>query len=172
MTVRTAARVFIVLTYVSPPAGLARRPLDGHALALQVDAADKDSYGLFPPQASERQDDRHVAQARLEVIERTGQPKNLRNAGDDDLATERAAPAGTQFERRIRRDDALFPRPCEHPPQHRGHCAFGASRRRGAVLQGQAPDCRVQVGKVDVPYPGIAENREDVDIQAGALFRQ
>jgi hypothetical protein len=89
------------------------RSFDGHALAFQVDAADKDSYGLLPPQAGERQDHRDIAEALLEPVERLGEPQHLGNAGDDDATTHRPSPARAQLKSRIKENDPLLPRPCE-----------------------------------------------------------
>lgn len=37
-------------------------------------------------------------------------------------------------------------------------------------MQNQAPDGRVEFRQVQIPDPGVAENREDVYVQAGSLF--
>jgi hypothetical protein len=84
----------------------------------------------------------------------------------------RAAPAGAQFERRVHWDDSLFPSPCEQAPQNRRNRALGAARSWGVILQRQLPDRVVQVWQVEVTDPGVAENRDQVDVEDRALFRQ
>ena len=39
-------------------------------------------------------------------------------------------------------------------------------------MQGEVADGLVEVGKVEVADPGVAEGREDVDVEAGPLFGQ
>jgi hypothetical protein len=161
-----------VLAHVPASAGLAGGPVDLHALPVEADVADRHGNGFLPAQAGESQDHRHIPQASLEQVERLGEPEHLRDARDDHPAADRSAPAGAQFERGVDRDDPLLPRPGEQSPQHRRHRALGAAGRRGAVLQRQVADGRVQFGQVQVADPGLAERGEDVDVQAGPLLGQ
>src|SRR6266487_2888501 len=83
-------------------------------------------------------------------------------------AAHRPAPAGAQFQRRIGGDDAFLTCPGEEPPQGGRNRALGAPRSRVAVLQGQAPDRRVEIRQVQIAHPGVAESgNDDEDAQAG-----
>src|SRR5712691_6794965 len=92
---------------------LVSRPVDGDPLAVEIDILDRNGNGLFPAKAREGQNHGDIAEARLEVIERLGQAQHLRNARDENASADGIAPAGTQFQRGIRRNDPFLARPCE-----------------------------------------------------------
>jgi hypothetical protein len=84
---------FQVLADVPASAGLAGGPVDPDGLRVEAEIAARDGDGFLPAQAGKGQHRRHVAQARLELVERLGEPEHLRDAGDDDPAADRSAPA-------------------------------------------------------------------------------
>ena len=127
MTIRSAARVFISSRMSRrPPDSLAVRSTGMDWLSRST-LLDRNGHGLFPAKPREGQHHGDVAQTRLELVERFGQAQHLGNAGDESLAAHRAAPAGPQLQRRINRDDSLFPCPGEQPPQNRRYRALGAA---------------------------------------------
>ena len=68
--------------------------------------------------------------------------------------------------------DPFFACPGKHATEDSGGSALGAAGGRSAVAQSQIADHGVEVGQVQVTDPGIAENRQDVNVQTGPFLGQ
>jgi hypothetical protein len=102
-----------VVADVAAATGLAGGAVDPHRLPVEVDVADRHGHGLFPAQPGEGQHDRHVAKARLEGVERGGEPDML--GLQPSRSPLRLVEAPQQLPRRIQ----PLGRPLDLPLEHR-----------------------------------------------------
>jgi hypothetical protein len=88
------------------------------------------------------------------------------------LRRARTPPPGAQLQRGVDPDDPFFASPGEHAPEHGGDSTLGAARCGSAVPQHEVANDGVEFGQVQVTDPGIAENGQQVDVQAGPFLRE